>query len=105
MPGFDLEFSSDIDNNAVSVICRDLAEAVRRTAPVTGGFFPMSEPAGLDINSWEVERRDDGAVVVRVRSRQVDGEPLPDAIFAFRAGEPQYHYWQQILLDRETSAL
>ena len=38
-----------------------------------------------------LEKRGDGAVIVRVRS---DGpDRLPDAVFAFRSGDPQYAYW------------
>jgi hypothetical protein len=49
--------------------------------------------------SWDVERRDDGAVVVRVHSFNRQGRPLPDAVFAFRPGDPQYDRWQQQLLE------
>ncbi|REK19600.1 MAG: hypothetical protein DWQ37_00600 [Planctomycetota bacterium] len=48
-----------------------------------------------------IERRADGAVLVRVRSRVVDGRALPDAVFAFRAGDPQYSYWNEQLRSRE----
>jgi hypothetical protein len=49
-----------------------------------------------DIDSWDLERRSDGAVLVRVHSRdRGDGAPLPDAVFAFRAGDPQFTYWEQ----------
>ena len=58
----------------------------------------------LEPGSWDVERRDDGAVVVRVRSSQADGHPLPDAVFAFRDGDPQYSFWEQMLDNRPSSA-
>jgi hypothetical protein len=54
-----------------------------------------------DLHSWHVERRADGAVLVRVRSRVVDGRALPDAVFAFRAGDPQFSYWDAELRTRE----
>jgi hypothetical protein len=44
---------------------------------------------------WDVERRDDGAVLVRVHSCDRGGQPLPDAVFTFRRGDPQYEYWEQ----------
>ncbi|HEY1602309.1 MAG TPA: hypothetical protein VGG64_22095 [Pirellulales bacterium] len=47
--------------------------------------------------NWQVERRNDGAVVVRVPSNGTFAADLPDAVFAFRAGDPQYDYWQQQL--------
>ncbi len=48
-----------------------------------------------DHHSWDVERRPDGAVLVRVRSRSVNGRALPDAVFAFRAGDPQFSFWEE----------
>lgn len=56
------------------------------------------------LESWDVERRPDGAVLVRVHSRNVNGRALPDAVFAFRAGDPQYNYWEEQLRHRETPA-
>jgi hypothetical protein len=50
-------------------------------------------------HTLEVERRDDGVLLVRVRSDQMTQEPLPDAVFSFRAGDPQYSYWLQWLLN------
>ncbi|HEY1786069.1 MAG TPA: hypothetical protein VGG30_10990 [Pirellulales bacterium] len=42
-----------------------------------------------------LERRPDGAILVRVPSRTKGEIPLPDAVFAFRAGDPQFAFWQQ----------
>jgi len=41
----------------------------------------------------DVEQRSDGAVLVRMHSRDQGGQPLPDAVFTFRRGDPQYEYW------------
>ena len=49
----------------------------------------------------DLHRRGDGAVVVRVRSRSSAHGTLPDAVFAFRHGDPQYSYWERQLRDRE----
>jgi hypothetical protein len=46
----------------------------------------------------EVQRRDDGVLLVRVRPRFPADDTLPDAVFSFRAGDPQYNYWLQRLL-------
>jgi hypothetical protein len=54
-----------------------------------------------DLNSCEVSRRNDGAIVVRILSRRNNGHTLPDAVFAFRAGDPQYSYWESQLQSRE----
>jgi len=59
--------------------------------------------------SWDVQRRGDGAVLVRVHSRDAKGRPLPDAVFAFRIGDPQYDYWdrqlrQQMRQKRQTAS-
>ena len=53
-----------------------------------------------ELSSWDVERRDDETVLVRVHSSNRQGRPLPDAVFAFRYGDPQYDYWASQLLDR-----
>lgn len=55
----------------------------------------------MDPASWKVERRGDGALLVRVRSRETNGFRVPDAVFAFRAGDPQYVYWEQRLCEQE----
>jgi hypothetical protein len=51
--------------------------------------------------AWKIERRSDGAVLVRVRSRETAGERPLDAVFAFRLGDPQYGYWNERLRDQE----
>jgi hypothetical protein len=50
-------------------------------------------------DSWDVQRRDDGAVLVKVHSSSRQGRQLPDAVFAFRLGDPQYEYWERQLCD------
>ena len=55
----------------------------------------------MSTESWAVERRSDGAVLVRVPSDRTQGAPLPDAVFAFRAGDPQFTYWDEQLRQRE----
>ena len=44
-----------------------------------------------------IERRSDGAIVVRVKSDGQGEAQLPDAVFAFRCGDPQYAYWLERL--------
>lgn len=44
--------------------------------------------------TWDVERRADGSVLVRVHSANRRGERLPDAVFTFRRGDPQYEFWE-----------
>ena len=64
---------------------------------------PPNSPAEskvLPVESWDVERRHDGAVLVRVHSRVADGRALPDAVFAFRAGDPQFSFWEEQLRHR-----
>jgi hypothetical protein len=53
----------------------------------------------IDSHAFSLERRQDGAVLVRVRSN--NDRRLPDTVFAFRSGDPQYHYWDQQLRNRE----
>jgi len=56
-----------------------------------------------DLESWDVERRQDGVVLVRVHSRAVNGRALPDAVFSFRAGDPQFSFWESQLQQRNAS--
>lgn len=44
-------------------------------------------------DAWTLERRSDGAVVVRIPSRRDVRAPLPDAVFTFREGDPQWDFW------------
>ncbi len=58
---------------------------------MSASSFPScTESAPL---AFRVERRPDGAIVVRVPSTGQFGEQLPDAVFSFRIGEPQYGRW------------
>ena len=52
-----------------------------------------------ELPSCDVERRDDGTVLVRVHSSKQQGRQLPDAVFAFRPGDPQYDYWASRILE------
>jgi hypothetical protein len=47
------------------------------------------------LDAYLIERRADGAVLVRVPSSGNHYPPLPDAVFTFRAGDPQFDYWHQ----------
>ncbi|HWA99246.1 MAG TPA: hypothetical protein VG713_12170 [Pirellulales bacterium] len=57
-----------------------------------------------EIIDSQLERRSDGAVLVRVRSRDAANGRAPDAIFAFREGDPQYSYWDAQLRQQERTA-
>ena len=57
----------------------------------------------MKLNSFNIVRRDDGAILVYVRSDQKDGRRLPDAVFAFRRGDPQYEFWEQKLRDKHSA--
>lgn len=61
-------------------------------------FFPSVN--GAQPLDYEVTRRGDGAVVVRVRSSG-GACALPDAVFAFRAGDPQYSHWEARLRQQQ----
>jgi hypothetical protein len=49
----------------------------------------------MEAHSCDVERRRDGAVLVRVHSAEREGRRLPDAVFTFRRGDPQFEYWER----------
>jgi hypothetical protein len=61
----------------------------------------MSANSTQNASSCDLTRRTDGAVVVRVRSPHNNGHTLPDAVFAFRVGDPQYAFWDAKLRARE----
>ena len=44
-------------------------------------------------DAYDVERHGDGTILVRVHSNDRSGRVLPDAVFTFRLGDPQYGYW------------
>jgi hypothetical protein len=60
-------------------------------------------PVAIAPNSWEIEQRCDGALLVRVHSSNRNGRRLPDAVFTFRCGDPQYQYWQEQFENRGDS--
>lgn len=56
-----------------------------------------AETSPLEPESLDVERCQDGAVLVRVHSCNQNGRCLPDAVFTFRSGDPQYSFWEEKL--------
>jgi hypothetical protein len=54
----------------------------------------------VHLESWDVERGVNGAVLVRVHSHPGSRERLPDAVFTFRVGDPQYSHWERMLQER-----
>jgi hypothetical protein len=52
-----------------------------------------------------IERRPNGVLIVRIPSKRDCANPLPDAVFTFRVGDPQYDYWkrQAALLDSQSA--
>lgn len=51
------------------------------------------EASRIPDHRLSIEKRDDGSIVVRVRSEGPEESRLPDAVFSFRNGDPQYAYW------------
>jgi len=47
-----------------------------------------------------IEKRDDGRIVVRVRSEGPEASRLPDAVFSFKNGDPQFAHWHSYWLSR-----
>ena len=56
----------------------------------------------MELQSWDMEVRQDGALLVRVHSIDRSGQRLPDAVFSFRPGDPQYEYWETQWRERST---
>jgi hypothetical protein len=65
-----------------------VARQLRVTAMATD-----TEPIRIPDNRLSIEKRGDGALVVRVQSEGPEESRLPDAVFSFRCGDPQYTYW------------
>ncbi len=59
-----------------------------------------SEPVRIPDERLSIEKRSDGALVVRVQSEGPVETRLPDAVFSFRCGDPQYAYWLSRLESR-----
>jgi hypothetical protein len=53
------------------------------------------DTSSTDSSAWDIERRKDGAIIVRMHSSDRNGRSLPDAVFTFRMGDPQYAHWEQ----------
>ncbi len=53
-----------------------------------------SDSSSIPDHRLSIERRGDGTIVVRVRSEGPEETRLPDAVFSFRNGDPQYAYWR-----------
>ncbi len=54
---------------------------------------PHQEASQITDDQLSIEKRGDGTIVVRVRSEGPEESRLPDAVFSFRIGDPQYAYW------------
>jgi len=52
--------------------------------------------------SWDADRRGRSVIIVRVHSVGADGQDLPDAVFTFSRGDPQYELWDRRLKERES---
>ncbi len=59
--------------------------------------------AETEVDQWILEGRADGAILVRIPSRP-GPDRLPDAVFTFRPGDPQYRRWEQRLLGQGLGA-
>ncbi len=56
-------------------------------------------PASIPDGRLSIEKRGDGAILVRVKSAGPEAARLPDAVFSFRCGDPQYAYWLRRLTE------
>ncbi|MDO4573968.1 MAG: hypothetical protein Q4D98_02005 [Planctomycetia bacterium] len=49
----------------------------------------------MNRSQYTIERKPNGVLLVRVHSVDLEGKPLPDAVFTFRPNDPQYESWQK----------
>ena len=47
-----------------------------------------------DVQAWMIEQKEDGVLLVRIPSENRNGKTLPDAVFSFRKGDPQFALWE-----------
>jgi hypothetical protein len=67
-----------------------------------GGFvLQLVDRPDLADRALIIQRRGDGVLVVRVPSNERNGNRLPDAVFSFRLGDPQYTFWAEMLAEQE----
>lgn len=78
-------------------IARRPGDPVRFRMALIEPFATMTGTSSPDNACCSLSRRADGAILVRMPSRPNNGHTLPDAVFAFRLGDPQYHYWEKQL--------
>ncbi len=57
--------------------------------------------SGIPEDRISVQKRSDGSIVVRIQSAGDERNRLPDAVFSFRCGDPQYDYWLRRLTKPE----
>ncbi len=72
------------------------------TTPYLNTMATDTDTAMIPDERLSIEKRADGSIVVRVRSAGPEAGRLPDAVFSFRCGDPQYAYWLRRLDDRST---
>ena len=58
----------------------------------------------MELGSIDLHRASDGVILVRVRSEEKSGSRLPDAVFTFRRGDPQYEFWEREFQERDRQA-
>ena len=76
-----------------AVLAGNRAAFVCSAAVLTYGLVMVT--SSMSVQQWKIERRANGVLIVRVPSENRNGEALPDAVFSFRAGDPQYQLWEQ----------
>jgi hypothetical protein len=64
---------------------------------VNQGPAVQGNGAETEVNEWILEGRANGVILVRIPSRGTGPDRLPDAVFTFRPGDPQYRRWEQRL--------
>jgi hypothetical protein len=63
----------------------------------------LADRPDLQDMALEIKRRNDGVLLVRVPSTGRGGNLLPDAVFSFRSGDPQYSFWAELLAQQEAA--
>lgn len=53
--------------------------------------------------SYNIKQRKGNVLIVRVFSKPFRGQEIPDTVFTFRPGDPQYELWNKRYIEQTTN--
>jgi hypothetical protein len=61
----------------------------------------MKTEPNLNFPPYVIERPNHSVLIVRMISQPYQGRALPDALFTFRIGEPQFEIWERRYFEQQ----